>query len=522
MKHHIIFFCIFFKSKVAFPKLKFWESLFILAILFCSCDILRDFPFQVEAWTPGEGEYADPPDADISLLFSHDCDRIKTEQAFSFTEDGKSVKGNFVWEGKRLHFKPASPLEKNKDYAVSLDLGAQNKKGLSLERKFEAFFTTKQAGKKPLVLSVNPVYDGVITPQTREAVRLLFSEKVLLDSCYTYITFNPGAAGSWFLEDEGRTACFAPLEPWRKGIKYKLTVNEKFQDGSGRALGDEFSTVFTASLNGDTERPRLIAAYAEDPEKEKIELIPGEEYGTWESFTKLVLEFSEPVDTQSVKNRLILEPRSGISMESSSGFRESVIFYFSEPPVWGNKFLFKLESGIIDASGNESGEESSFRIKTGGPFSKPPTLIGIRLPMAPGKTGEAEQEALTFMPEDLFGDLPIKTGDDRYKYTDLVKTWIELYFETAPGTELDLFSVMEHFNVESTNGAIKFSPRTIVNKDFTWADPASEWSNLYRLEIRGFLTNTVDSGIVSFVISPGLEDLRGNRQGKAMRISLLK
>jgi hypothetical protein len=496
--------------------------IFILVFLFYSCDILRDFPFEVEAWTPGEREYVDPEDADISLLFSHDCDRIKTEQAFSFTEDGKSTKGNFVWEAKRLHFKPSFPLEKNKDYGISLGVGAQNKKGLSLERKFEAFFTTKQAGKKPLVISVDPVYGGVITPGSREMVRLLFSEKIILGSCYTNIAFTPSAAGSWFLEDEDMTACFVPLEPWKQGVKYRLTVNEKFEDAAGRALGDEFSSVFTGSLNGDTERPRLIAAHAEDPGKEKIKLIPGEEYETWESFTRLVLEFSEPVDTQSVKNCLTLEPISGISMESGPGFQEFVIFYFSEPPIWGNKFLFKLGSGIIDAAGNESIEKSSFRIKTGGPLSKPPRLIGIRLPMAPGKTGEAGQEALTFMPEDLFGDLPIEMGDDRYNYSEQVKTWIELYFETAHGTELDLFSVMEHFNVESTNSAIRFSLRTIVNNDFTWADPISEWSNLYRLEIRGFLTNTVDSGIVSFVISPGLEDLNGNRQDKAVRISLLK
>ena len=92
----------------------------------------------------------------------------------------------------------------------------------------------------------------------------------------------------------------------------------------------------------------------------------------------------------------------------------------------------------------------------------------------------------------------------------------------APETEIDLFSLMNLFRVESTNQALLFSPRNIRNNNFTWQDPADGWESFKRVEINGFITNTVNSGIVTFRINAGLEDTRGNRSGQSFRIMLLK
>jgi len=81
---------------------------------------------------------------------------------------------------------------------------------------------------------------------------------------------------------------------------------------------------------------------------------------------------------------------------------------------------------------------------------------------------------------------------------------------------------MDLFRVEVTNQALLFSPRSIVTEGFTLADPREGWENLRRFEIRGFLTNTVHSGVVTFRIPPGLRDKLGNRSTVDFRVSLLK
>ena len=243
------------------------------------------------------------------------------------------------------------------------------------------------------------------------------------------------------------------------------------------------------------------------------------EYREWESFTRLELVFSEPVDLSSLKNLLATEPQAALVMESPPEFSDRAVFRFAEYPQWGSSFLFRLSPGVKDISGNESGEEYNFRIVAGGPFSKPPLLIGIRLPMAPGND---DHEEASYALSDIFSVLPIKIGEGYYPFSVAVPAWIELYFETSPGAEIDVFSIMDLFRVETTNQALYFSPRNISADNFTWPCPKEGWEGCQRIEVKGFLTNTVQSGVVTFHIPAGLKDTRGNRSSSDFRISLLK
>jgi hypothetical protein len=485
-----------------------------LFLLFLSCDILRDSPFEVSGWTPGEGYHPNPENLTVSLVFSHESDRAKTEDAFSFTGDSGTVKGLFLWEGRRLIFKPSSPLEPNRDYRITLETGAQDREGLSLEKKFEASFTTRPPGGRPRVLGVEPGWDGIV-PENRGAIGIMFSEKVTVNSCIAFISFSPSSGGSWRLEDDGRIAVFIPSEAWQLGLRYDLKIAAGFADASGRTLGEEFTSRF--SIGSDQEKPCLVHAWVLDGQ-DRRELSLEEEYGEWESFHRLELEFSEPVDTGSVRTRLAAEPSANLSMETAPGFSDRVIFRFTEKPLWGNPFLFRISAGVKDEAGNESAGEYVYRIRASGPLSKPPALIGIRLPMAPGKTGE--EDPLSFTPEDLFEDLPIVPGEGRFPYEEPVPVWLELYFDTGAG--INPYSLMDLFRVDATGNAIDFSPRSVNDSEFTWVEKQEGWEMYQRLEIRGFLTNTANSGVVTFQIASGLEDTRGNSSAQVYRISLLK
>ena len=478
----------------------------------------------VTAWTPGEGFHDEPGRIRVSLLFSHESDKAKTEQAFSLAEDGRTLKGSFVWEGRRLVFVPAAPLESDKDYVITLGTGAQDTKGLSLEHRFEASFTTRIPGEKARLIRTEPEHGGSLS-ESRGEFRLFFSEPVRLDSCIDYISFTPAVPGSWRLEDDGKAAHFSPREPWQPGTLYQVKVESGFAGVSGATLGTEYSSVFYATE--DREKPVLLKVLALLPTGESEEIpfeTPGQffaaEYAAWERFTRLCLVFSKPVDLNTVRNLLSAEPAQSLVLESPPETAIRAVFRFAEYPAWGSTFRFRLGPGVKDYAGNESGESYTFRIKTAGPLSKPPALVGIRLPMSPGSSGD--QDALRFSSGDLFSDLPIRDGEDRYPFGTATPVWIELYFHTALDSDIDPFSIMDLFRVESTNQALVFLSKSIRATGFTLADPVTEWENLTRFEIRGLLTNTVHSGIVTFRIPPGLKDRRGNRSDVDFRISLLK
>jgi hypothetical protein len=202
------------------------------------------------------------------------------------------------------------------------------------------------------------------------------------------------------------------------------------------------------------------------------------------------------------------------------GFTNELIFGFEKPPSYESRFSLILKPGVKDLYGNESVDSHVFRVYVDGIHSKPPALVGIRLPMAPGNA--ADKEILDFGIDSLFKDLPVNNGDDRYPYTRETETWIECYFETAPDVSINQFSVMELFRINTSNNVLTFSPRSISGSVFSSPLPRSGWGNYQRLEIRGILVNTINSGVVNVEIAPGIKDSAGNTSENMFKISLLK
>lgn len=501
--------------------------LLLIPLLIGSCDLLRDSPFEVEAWTPGNGYHSSPEDILVSLLFSHDPDRSSTEQAFSLNEDGLGLTGSISWAGRRLIFTPAAPLEADRNYVITVLPDASDTEGVSLEKKFEAPFTTRPASARPKLVSLYPPDGGILAPG-RGRLELGFSETVTLDSCVNFISLSPSLAGSWQLTDDERTAVFTPAEPWTEGTRYRLNLSSLFPGKTGLTMGEAFFSHFTVGF--DAIPPVLTGAYRLDPSGREEELIPAspgtvEENSRWEGDTRLRLDFSEPVSTASLIKCLTVEPGPSPVLETAPGFSDSPVFRFSEKPVYGSRFLIRLKEGVLDAGENESAEAHIFRIYADGPLSKPPALVGIRLPVAPWRLNGSGKDELNFSLDEPFAVLPVteETGElDDIDYSIGRPVWLELYFDTAEGAAPDIFSVRELFRVEATNNALSFSPRSILAEDFSSPDPPPGWTAYRRLEVRGELTDTTNSGVVSFSIASGLVDTRGNRNERAFRLPLLK
>jgi hypothetical protein len=512
------------------------RTLFLAAALSpAACDLLRDSPFEVSAWNPGDGFFPDFNETGVSFVFSHEADRISVERAFTLTEDGRTVTGYFSWSGKRCTFSPASPFKKNREYRVTILQDAMDTEGLSMDGHFEGRFYTREAGRRPAVVAVDPPYDGLMTEE-RGALRLEFSEPVDSLSLVRELSISPAMTGSWSLDPEGREAEFTPSEPWRHNTLYQLRLSENFSSLIGIALGSEFVSRFRTGT--DTEPPGLEKAFALDREGAELfalEKAPAEN-SLWEKSYRLALAFSEAVDSASLKSRITVHGGPALVLETQPGYGDFFVFRFAEPPEYESRFSLSIAKGVSDRTGNLSAEEFLFRIYADGPFSKPPSLVGLRLPLRPGDSpgglsgpgayplGPDEAEPAAYGLDEIFADLALEGDAEHYLFDAVpgVPSWIELYFDAAPGGTISLFSVMDLFGVESTNGALSFSPSSVHDSAFTWARPHEEWASFLRVEIRGLMVNHPAQGIVRFVVGGGLEDSLGNRNAQALELPLVK
>jgi len=476
------------------------------------------------SWTPGGGYHSQPEQIVVSLTFSHEPDRTSVERNFSLTSDGNRVRGNFIWNGNRMTFSPLTPLEINTEYIINLSADAFDTGGLNMDNAFYVMFTTRQNKTRPVLISFFPeMYAVVDDPRTE--VNLRFSIPVTLKTLYDNVSFNPSMTGLWRLEDEGTLAIFRPAQPWVFNSRYEMRFSTSLTASSGMNIGNDFFSVFT--IGADNELPYLVNARRLTKDGETFNLLSGEDFTEnhdWEKDDKLSLIFSKPVDSLTVRNNLNIEGGPGsaapssLIMETLPGFHSEIIFRFDSVPVFESRFTFRIRSGIKDSTGNESSEVYVYRIFANGKFSKPPVLAGLRMPMAPGN---AENPKLLFYKADsLFQLIPIT--NENYPSGEITGTWIELYFITAEGASVDVFSVMELFRIDTSNNVITFSPRQIKDTGFTISAPESGMENFQRIEIAGNLINSTNFGIINFQIAAGLRDSLGNRNENPQIISLIK
>jgi len=489
--------------------------LFLSALSFFSCDILRDGNFEVSHWSPGGG-YCDPAlVTELSLDFSLEPDRNSVERSFSLTENGSVLPGHFTWQRQRVIFKPSAPLLANRDYCITLKTDAQDVRGLSLERQFQSVFTTRIGGKRPLLLASVPE-DGGIIEQERGTVTLIFSEPANRSSLQS-LSFFPSITGTWSLEQDGYSAVFTPLENWTNGREYRLTIGSALQDKTELEAGRTYAIYFTAGV--DFSPPELTAASAIDADGNTAFILADSngtaaEISGWERNYRLSLFFSEPVDSSSVSSALSCEPSLDMITETVPGYSDMFIFNFSEPPVYGVSYTLTLRQSVRDKAGNTMGKNIIWHILADGENSKPPVLRGLRFPKIPGSSSDM----LTFTTNNLFADFPV--SGDNYPFETGVNIRMELYFETAPGAVVDLISLMDCFRFNATNSALSFSPRLMNN--IPNATPVPGWENYRCVEIQGVLTNHTFMGMVTIETSAGLKDNLGNKSTQAFRFLLLK
>lgn len=497
----------------------------VTAIALSACDLVGSSALRVESWTPGEGRFSRGEDLSVSVLFSVEPDRVSAEHAFSMTEDGAALGGSFSWEGRRLLFAPFYALGGGADFRVSVSEEAMTRGGASLLEALEGRFTTKLEDGRPRVAATFPTRGGAL-PDGAGQVSVTFSEAVDPASYRACLSFSPSIIGVWSLGAAGTEAAFSPLEPWRRGAEYECSVSGRLSDLSRNRMGEDYSFRFVAG--DDVEAPTLTNAEAIDPSGAvAAALIPDDPSGGglednpgWESGWRLRLRFSEPVSLRTLESRVGTEGGPPLSLETGGESSGCAVFRFDERPAFGSGFVVRLRPGIEDLLGNASEAEAAFRIRADGPGSRPPRLVGVRLPLSPGAALPEDRSLAAFAVDEPYATLLLDAS--AYPIGLATPSSIELYLELAEGASLDPISIMASFGLSATNGSLDFSARRVVLSCMEGQAPHAPWAGCAVARVDGLITNRVDSGVVTVSLSAGFKDSAGNPTEGAQLLALLK
>lgn len=502
-------------------------SMIVLAFLLLSCDILRTAPFSIISWAPGEGFLGEDDDVTLSVTFSEPPSIVRTEQAFSLTENGVPVHGEFNWDGNTMIFIPFSALGKTADFRLSVGLGAMSPAGVSLEEALVGRFTNRAECVRPHVVSTVPKRSGLLTGDM-DSVLIEFSEAVDSEHYRSCLSVSPPVCGVWSLDEHGSKAVFSPLEPWSWAVEYTITVSSELSDVSGNRMGRAYTFRFT--VGEDTCAPKVIEAWAIDETGLRVASLLPEAYDeeppvvndAWERPWRLCVLFSEPVSTRTASSRIVVDGGSALALKTSEAYVDLLCLDFSDPPIWGEHLRVCIRTGIEDACGNASDDETCFRLLCDGIHSRPPRFAGIRLALSPGALVPEDRELTVFSVDSPFQTLAISLGETQYPIGLPVSVSIELYVELATEASLDPFSIMESFGFSASNSALDFYPSRVVLAGLSYAQPYEPWSSYSIARLDGTITNRVNSGVLTLSLAAGFHDASHNSCASTQSLLLLK
>ncbi|MBN2049765.1 MAG: Ig-like domain-containing protein [Spirochaetales bacterium] len=428
------------------------------AVLFLCLDlsgckgILGSRPLQVISWTPSEERVIDPEFCVVSVTFSAETDRVRTEEAFSIAAEGAQPPGKTRWEETTLFYEPYHPLEAGMKYILKVTTGAEDLVGNSLREDFVLVFYTGEEGFRPTVMGIDPPDRADITDLYR-TITITFDTPVDVDSFLSSFSLSPSVKGVWTFQNENTVGLFTPAEPYTWQEKYTLTLSEDLRSSKGYPLAETFESRF--HIGSEDEEPYVVRIISEDS---GIEVIPSppdspeaKVNSAWEKDTGLKIAFSEEVHRESAETSLVIEPDMPylVVWDESLEPAEMVITW-EESLEWHNLYRIELSTALEDLQGNRMEEPVVCYLYVDGPSSKPPII-----------------ERVEFVPDEttpvLFFDYD-SPGNNLYSHTILdtssgmdVKQdpfYLDYYITLAEGAELPFFSFVENFSLIPENSCV--------------------------------------------------------------------
>ena len=465
---------------------------FLVTLETFSCSFAKEFqqmePPKVVSYVPATTHLTAAEVREIRLRFSTAMESRSTEEAFSLKANTTPLAGTFRWEdgGRTLVFIPLSPLQDRETYVFSLCTAAEDRWGNSLSEEFQRTFHTKEETNRPSVQSTSPA-SGALVTNLLKPIEFSFSEPMDRESILRSFSLTPSLSGAFTFSPGADSFVWTPLEPYRQGETYQVTLRKEAADTSGNPLLEDYRFSFkvaktelsilsvTCLSSGAPLNPVLPGTYVD----------PSLRIEKDESFR---IRFSTPLDPDTRDTVVTFHPTTALQMNWNDAGDE-LLLSFPDPLVWNTVYEFQVLS-------------STYRFRVNGPLSVPPEVKGI-VYIPDTTTDPPAYEKLLFA--------------HNYTFLDSQRAAFDVYISLSPEASIVTSSFLSSFSVEAGNGCMDIrllrveesplSPPPLSLPPFTEGDIPLK-VQVFRVHCR--ITPVFNSGTVTFNIRKDLRDTLGN------------
>lgn len=263
-----------------------------------------------------------------------------------------AVVGGVSWSGSTLIFTPASPLDLETEYTLTVAAGIEDLAGNAMVDAHPPF-VFETAGR-PSVVGTLPL-DGADVVPLDDVIAVTFSSLMDTASVEAELSLRPGFAHE--LRWSGELLEVVPAEPLTAGRDYEITIGADASDVAGVAIGEAITFGFR------TVAPGLRAET----------LVPADEIDGIAPTTSIAVIFDRPIDPESFDDDVlqitpdVVGTLEAVALPDDPGVRRVLRFTPSGPLPANTTFEIELAPGLVSTTGGTLAEPISWSFTTGAP-----------------------------------------------------------------------------------------------------------------------------------------------------------
>jgi len=346
--------------------------IFIISLLAYSCDFINEF----KNMAAPEVDSCSYTEECISIRFTSEMDKGRTENSFSCRCNDSEENGTFIWKSDTMNFYPAGGIKNKSDYEIEVGTGAEDTFGNSLSKAFIFKFSTKESSRKFSVKSIN-INDGDLIDDLLKTIRIDFTDSVDTASFYNGFSISPSLSGEISFDAGNNSVEFRPNKKMSFDTKFTITLQDTIADKYGNFLDSSFKVSFHTAkedeywleslsadgavlasggiLNSGIEKDCTITLnfagnVDEDAKKSPVSISPSHSYTcSWNSvFSQCTIKFDEEIDYETILEIVPAENLYGEKAKNHFQARYLLLFNGenSKPPaVNGIRYYENYASG---------------------------------------------------------------------------------------------------------------------------------------------------------------------------------
>lgn len=283
--------------------------------------------------------------SNIVITFSDAMDHALTQGAISASP---SISGSFYWDGtsKIITWNPTADFQQNRQYIITISTSAKSQIGESLQYPYSfSFMTGSTTGPiPPNVKSTSPI-DGATAVPLNTKISIMFDKAMNHTSTEDAISSVPtiGWYIQWTSADTGIT--LTPSQPLMPNTKYTLIVDNTARSFEGLNLQTQFQFSFTTGTTVDIIPPSVVATTPNDGQENV------------EKDVKIIITFSEAMDTVATENAVSISPGAIVDKTWSDGNKNITLSVQLEE---GKTYTITISIGAKDLAGNAMTSKYTF------------------------------------------------------------------------------------------------------------------------------------------------------------------